>query len=337
MMMLFALPMAALLAMPAPAVAPPSISLTLTTSATANGPQAPGQTFSMTMNYHWSNASHGAHSVTVSFTLPQGLELVNSSSPLGGNPNGPRTAGRSFNTVTAGPFNQPSNVSGSGSFTLALRFRQGVNAGTQACVSPAIYDAASSRPSSGPSSQQCFTAAGGGPGGPGGPGGGMGGGPGGPGGGSNTPVVSHWALTHELVDGTGISAPTAIFRVRIVNGSAMVQGEPGLVSPSVNYSVINPAKIVAVSQGPSASSGLPAGWAISGALPSAVITVTGPAALAPTATLPVLYVHVSLAGVALGGTNQAMASLIYKLSSNPQSAPLVIGNTKEIRVVTVLK
>ncbi len=333
MMMLFALPMAALLVLPPAAVAPPSISLTLNTSSTANGPQAPGQTFSMTMVYQWSSASSGMHNLTVGFALPQGLEIVNSSSPLSGNPNGVRTFQRSFTTASGNPFNQSSNVSGGGSFTVALRFRQGVSAGTQACVAPSLRDAGSP----GPSSQQCFTAAGGGPGGPGGPGGGMGGGPGGPGGGSNTPVVSHWAIAHELVDGTGISAPTAIFRVRIVNGSAMVQGEPGLVSPSVNYSVINPAKIVAVSQGPSASSGLPAGWAISGALPSAVITVTGPAALAPTATLPVLYVHVSLAGVALGGTNQGVASLIYKLSSNPQSAPLVIGNTKEIRVVTVLK
>ena len=331
MMMLFALPVAVLLALPPAAVAPPSISLTLNTSSSANGPQAPGQTFSMTMSYHWSNASHGMHNVTVSFTVPQALEIVNSSAPLSGNPNGIRTAGHSFNTVTGGPFNKSSNTFGGGSFTLSLRFRQGVNAGTQACVSPGIRDGGTP----GPSSQQCFTSGGsGGPGGPGGPGGGMGGGPGG---GSNMPVISHWAIAHELVDGTGISAPTAIFRVRIVNSSAMAQGEPGLVSPSVNYSVINPAKIVAVSQGPSASSGLPAGWAISGALPSASITVTGPATLAPTATLPVLYVHVSLTGVALGGTNQAMASLIYKLSSNPQSAPLVIGNTKEIRVVTVLK
>ncbi len=333
MMMLFALPMAALLALPPAAAAPPSISLTLNTTSSANGPQAPGQTFSMTMSYQWSNASSGLHTLRVSFALPQALEIVNSSSPLSGNPNGVQSVGRSFTTASGNPFNQSSNVSGNGSFTLALRFRQGVNAGTQACLSPAITDAGAP----GPSSQQCFTAAGNGPGGPGGPGGGMGGGPGGPGGGSNTPVVSHWAITHELVDGTGISAPTAIFRVRIVNGSAMVQGEPGLVSPSVNYSVINPAKIVAVSQGPSASSGLPSGWAISGALPSAFVTVTGPATLAPTATLPVLYLHVSLTGVALGGTNQAMASLIYKLSSNPQSAPLVIGNTKEIRVVTVLK
>ncbi|MHB1095936.1 MAG: hypothetical protein ACYC3F_07155 [Gemmatimonadaceae bacterium] len=331
MMMLFALPMAALLALPPAAAAPPSISLTLNTSASANGPQAPGQTFSMTMMYQWSNASNGMHNLTVSFALPPVLEIVNSSSPLGGNPNGIRTVGRSFKTLTGGPFNQSSNTSGNGSFTLALRFRPGVTAGTQVCVKPSITDAGSP----GPSSQQCFTAGGnGGPSGPGGPGGGMGGGPGG---GSNMPVISHWAIAHELVDGTGISAPTAIFRVRIVNSSAMAQGEPGLVSPSVNYSVINPAKIVAVSQGPSASSGLPVGWAISGALPSASITVTGPATLAPTATLPVLYLHVSLTGVALGGTNQAMASLIYKLSSNPQSAPLVIGNTKEIRVVTVLK
>ncbi len=160
---------------------------------------------------------------------------------------------------------------------------------------------------------------------------------GGAAGGSNTPVVSHWAITHELADGTGITAPTAIFRVRIMNSSAMTPGEPELVSPSVNYSVINPAKIIAVTQSPSPSSGLPAGWTISVGLPSAFTTVTGPATPAPTATLPVLYVHVSLAGVALGGTNQAMASLTYKLSSNPQSAPLVIGNTKEIRVVTVLK
>lgn len=336
MMMLFALPLAALLALPPTEVMPPSVTLTLTTSATANGPQAPGQTFSMTTNYQWLNASNGMHNLTVSFMVPQALELVNSSSPLGGNPNGLRTAGRSFKTVTGGPFNKQSNVSGNGAVTVALRFRQGVNPGTQACVSSSIAEAGSG----GPSSQQCFTA--GGAGGSGGPGGGMGGGTGGgvgggTGGGTNTPVVSHWAIAHELVDGTGISAPTAIFRVRIVNPSAMAQGEPGLVSPSINYSVINPAKIVAVSQGPSASSGLPMGWAISGALPSAAITVTGPATLAPTATLPVLYVHVSLTGVALGGTNQGMASLIYKLSSNPQSAPLVIGNTKEIRVVTVLK
>lgn len=330
MMMLFALPIAALLALPPAAAAPPSIHLTLNTSATANGPQAPGQTFSMTMSYQWSNASHGTHNLTMAFTVPQALEIVNSSLPLGGNPTGMRTVGRSINTVTGGPFNQSSNTSGSGSLTLNLRFRQGVGAGTQACVSPSIAEANSS----GPSSQQCFTAAGGGPGGPGGPGGGMGGGTGG---GTNAPAVSHWAITHDLADGTGISAPTAVFRVKIVNSSAMAQGEPGLVAPSVNYSVINPAKIVAVSQSPVASSGLPMGWAISGALPSAAITVTGPATLAPTATLPVLYVHVSLAGVALGGTNQAMASLVYKLSSNPQSAPLVIGNTKEIRVVTVLK
>lgn len=335
MMMLFALPMAALLALPPAAVAPPSINLTLSTSSSANGPQAPGQTFSMSMMYQWSNASNGMHNVTVSFTVPQALEIVNSSSPLGGNSNGIRTAGRSFTTVTGGPFNRPSNTSGNGSFALTLRFRQGVSAGTQACVAPSIADAGSP----GPSSQQCFTAGGsGGPGGSGGLGGGTGGGTGGGlGGGSNTPAVSHWAITHDLADGTGISAPTAIFRVRIVNSSAMAQGEPGLVSPSINYSVINPAKIVAVSQSPSASSGLPMGWAMSGALPSAAITVTGPATLAPTATLPVLYVHVSLTGVALGGTNHGMASLIYKLSSNPQSAPLVIGNTKEVRLVTVLK
>lgn len=336
MMMLFALPMAALLALPPAGATPPAISLTLNTSSSANGPQAPGQTFSMSMNYQWANASNGMHNLVVSFTVPQALEIVNSSSPLSGNPNGIRSVGRSFNTTSGSPFNkQSSNVSGNGSFTLALRFRQGVSAGTQACVSPSISDAGPS----GPSSQQCFTAGGsGGPGGPGGLGGGAGGGTGGGlGGGSNTPVVSHWAITHDLADGTGISAPTAIFRVRVVNASAMAQGEPGLVSPSINYSVINPAKIVAVSQSPSASSGLPMGWAISGALPSAAITVTGPATLAPTATLPVLYVHVSLAGVALGGTNQGMASLIYRLSSNPQSAPLVIGNTKEIRVVTILK
>lgn len=334
MMMLFALPMAALLALPPAVATPQAISLTLNTMSSANGPQAPGQTFSMTVNYQWSNASSGVHNLRVSFAVPQALEIVNSSSPLNGNPNGVMFAGRSFKTVTGGPFNQPSsNVSGNGSFTLALRFRQGVNAGTQACISPSISDAGPS----GPSSQQCFTA--GGSGGPGGSGGGTGGGTGGggTGGGSGAPVVSHWAITHELADGTGISAPTAIFRVKIVNGTPMAAGEPGLVSPSLNYSVINPAKIVAVSQSPSASSGLPAGWAISGALPSAFITVTGPATLAPTATLPVLYVHVSLAGVALGGTTQAMASLIHKLSSNPQSAPLVIGNTKEIRVVTVLK
>lgn len=333
MMMLFALPVAALLAMPPAAPAPPAISLSLSTSTPAAGPQAPGQTFSMAMNYQWSNASSGMHNLTVSFVVPQALELVNSSSPLGGNANGFRTYGRSFKTTVGGPFNQQAaNVSGSGSFTLTLRFRQGVSAGTQACVAPSITDAGQS----GPSSQQCFTAAS--SGGPGGSGGGMGGGTGGgTGGGSSTPAVSHWAIAHELTDGTGITAPTAIFRVRIMNPSAMTPGEPGLVSPSVNYSVITPAKIVAVSQSPSASSGLPAGWAVSAALPAGAITVTGPATLAPTATLPVLYVHVSLAGVALGGTNQAMASLIYKLSTNPQSAPLVMGNTKEIRVVTVLK
>lgn len=325
MMTLFALPIAALLAMPATAVTPPSISLSLSTVTSANGPQAPGQNFSLTMNYQWSNASNGPHNLTVAFTVPQALEIVNSSTPLGGNPNGIRTAGRSFTTTTGGPFNQPSNTSGNGSFTLTLRFRQGENAGAQACIAPSISDGGAP----GPSSQQCFTA-----GGSGGPGGGMGGGTGG---GTNTPAVSHWAITHELADGTGISAPTAIFRVKIVNGSAMTPGEPGLITPSINYSVINPAKIVAVSQSPSASSGLPAGWTISGALPAAFITVTGPATLAPTATLPVLYVHVSLAGVALGGTNQAMASLVHKLSSNPQSAPLVIGSTKEIRLVTVLK
>lgn len=329
MMMLFALPMAALLAMPAAAVTPPSISLSLSTFTSANGPQAPGQNFSLTMNYQWSNASNGSHNLTVAFAVPQALEIVNSSTPLGGNPNGIRTAGRSFTTVTGGPFNQSSNTSGNGSFTLTLRFRQGVNAGTQACIAPSIGDGGAP----GPSSQQCFTAAGG-PGGSGGFGGGTGGGAGG---GTNTPAVSHWAITHELADGTGISAPTAIFRVKIVNSSAMTPGEPGLITPSINYSVINPAKIVAVSQSPSASSGLPAGWAISGALPAAFITVTGPATLAPTATLPVLYVHVSLAGIALGGTNQAMASLLHKLSSNPQSALLVIGSTKEIRLVTVLK
>ncbi len=330
-MMSFALPVAALLALAPVSVAPPSISLSLTTASSANGPQAPGQTFSMTMNYQWSGASSGLHNLTVSFALPSTLELVNSSSPLGGNPSGLRTFRRSFTTASGNPFNQAANVSGNGSITLALRFRNGVSAGAQACVLPAISDAGSG----GPSSQQCFTAGGsGGPGGPGGPGTGMGGKPGG---GSSTPAVSHWAITHELADGTGVSAATAIFRVKIVNGSAMAPGEPGLVSPSVNYSVINPAKIVAVSQSPSASSGLPAGWAISGVLPSAAVTVTGPATLAPNATLPVLYVHVSLAGVALGGTNQGVASLIYKLSSNPQSALLVIGNTKEIRVVTVLK
>lgn len=332
MMMLFALPMAALLAMPATAVTPPSISLSLSTFTSASGPQAPGQNFSLTMNYQWSNASSGSHNLTVSFAVPQALEIVNSSTPLGGNSNGLRTAGYSFSTVTAGPFKQPSNVSGNGSFTLALRFRQGVNAGTQACIAPSISDVGSP----GSSSQQCFTA--GGPGGFGGSGGGTGGGTGGgSGGGSNTPAVSHWAITHDLVDGTGISAPTAVFRVKIVNGSAMTPGEPGLISPSINYSVINPAKIVAVSQSPSASSGLPAGWAISGALPSAFVMVTGPTTLAPTAMLPELYVHVSLTGMALGGTNKGTASLLHKLSSNPQSALLVIGSTKEIRLVTVLK
>lgn len=331
MMLFVALPMAAIFALPPAAAMPPAISLTLSTSSSANGPLAPGQTFALNVNYQWSNASGGLHTLTVAFTVPQALEIVSSSSPLNGNPNGIMTAGRSFTTVAAGPFNQPSNVTGTGSFSLTLRFRQGVSAGTQACVSPSISDAGQP----GPSAQQCFTAGGsGGPGGPGGPGGGTGGGSGG---GSSIPAVSHWALTHDLADGTGISASTAIFRVKILNGSATVPGEPGLISPMVTYSVINPAKIVAVSQSPSASSGLPAGWTLSSALPSAVINITGPTTLAPTAMLPELYVHVSLAGVALGGTNRGTAALIYKLSTNPQSALLVLGIPKDIRVVTVLK
>lgn len=314
---------------PAPAASPP-ISLTLSTTSTANGPQAPGQSFSMSMNYQWSNAPSGQHQLTVSFTVPQALEIVNSSTPLGGNPNGIRTVVRSFNTVTSGPFNASSNTSGSGSFTLTLRFRAGVPPGTQACVAPSLREGNGA----GPSSQRCFTSGGSGPGGSG-TGGGTGGGTGNPGSGST--AVSHWAITHDLADGTGVAASTAIFRVTLVNATPSAAGEPGLVAPSISYSVINPAKIVAVSQGVAPGSGLPPGWSLSGGLPSPFITVTGPATLAPTAALPVLYVHVSLAGVPLGGTNQGMASLTYRLSSDPQSAPKVLGDTKSVRVVTVLK
>lgn len=321
------LPVAALLLLPPRAVAQTGINLTLNTNSSANGPQAPGQQFSMSMNYQWSNAPGGQHNLSVSFSVPAPLEIVNASAPLGGSPNGMRSFVRSFTTTAAGPFNQSSNTSGAGSFTLMLRFRAGVTAGTQACIAPVLRD----NGPSGPSSQQCFTA-GGGSGGPGGPGG-----PGNPGGGTNTPAVSHWGINHELADGTGVTAPTAIFRVRILNATPTAVGEPGLVAPIITYSVINPAKIVAVSQSPSPSSGLPMGWTVSGALPSAAVSITGPATLAPTATLPVLYVHVSLTGVALGGTNQAVAALVYKLSSNPQSAPMTLGSTKEVRVVTVLK
>lgn len=102
-----------LLAPPVPAAAaPPPISLSLGITSSANGPQAPGQSFSMSMNYQWSSAPSGQHQLTVSFTVPQALEIVNSSTPLGGSSNGVRTFVRSFNTVTSGPFNSSSNTSG---------------------------------------------------------------------------------------------------------------------------------------------------------------------------------------------------------------------------------
>ncbi|HEY0994747.1 MAG TPA: hypothetical protein VGD77_02030 [Gemmatimonadaceae bacterium] len=329
--MLLVLTSAALLLAPPAAAAPspapppqqPSINLSLTTASSAGGPQAPGQSFTMSVNYAWSNAPGGQHRLLVTFSIPGPLELVNSSAPLGGG--GLRVFERSFTTVAGGPFNQSSNRSGSGSFTITLRFRNGISQGTQACVAPAIRDG--NMP--GPTSQQCFTA--------GGSGSGPGGGSGGSGGGSNGSAVSHWGISHDLADGTGIAAATAIFRVALVNGTPTAPGEPGLVAPTINYSVINPAKIVAVSQSPSPGSGLPAGWTHSGTLPSPVVSITGPATLAPGAALPVLYVHVSLAGVPLGGTNEGVASVAYRLSSNPQSSPLVIGNTKAIRVVAVLK
>ncbi len=294
----------------------PSIFLSLSASSNAPPGPLPGQTFTATLSYSWSGASAGQHSLMLTAQIPSSMEFVSGSGPFGPNQNGFISYQTGFNTTVAGPFGgSSSNVSGSGSISMVLRFKQGVAPGTNSCLNPGLSESGTSAPQT----NLCIQA------------GGTSGG-----GGTNVPPANHWGMTTDLVDGIGLNDAAAIFRVAIVNSAPATPGEVGQLGPSLQLSVGSSGATIA-GVGTSAASGspLPPGWTIGSGLNTGTVIVNG-TPVAPMAPLPVLFVRVKFGASALGSVTTFTSALTYRASSNP-NLPLTLNGMKEVRLVVVPK
>lgn len=280
-------------------------------------PQPVGQTIPMNIGYQWNNANGGLHSVSIVLGIPSNLELISASVPAAsGSTSSMFQYQSTFTTNIPAPFStgQPQNVSGNGSFTINVRSRAGSAPGTQQCVT--VAGGVDGR--SFPQQPVCITV------------------------GAAAPAVPpHWTLTQTLSDGTGSTEPNALFRVDLADPSATTSGEPSLVGASIGLSLVatsgtSAAKIVAVTQGPALSSGMPSGWSVVGNLPGTSVAVAMQAPLSPLAPPTSFYVHVSLTGNATGSTTMLKSTLNAGLSNNPTGG-LTLNGSNEIRVVAIPK
>jgi hypothetical protein len=118
------------------------VTLSTTTTTNATGPLTAGQSFNYVVNFSWSNADYGTHSIKIDITIPPGLDFVSTSPSGGALSNGVVKYTHPSFTVPgpATPFTTAPKGSGSSTVTLTLRVKQSSQLPSQACVSGSISD-----------------------------------------------------------------------------------------------------------------------------------------------------------------------------------------------------
>ena len=112
---------------------------TLTASTTNNttGSVAPGQPFNFSLQYSWSAAPTGSHTLRMTVNLPQTLEYVSSSLGVDG-ASSATTLNFTIPAFSVSSFGTGS--SGSNGLILTVRFKSSAPGGTQACLTGSVYE-----------------------------------------------------------------------------------------------------------------------------------------------------------------------------------------------------